>query len=528
MSPNPRSIAAPTAGPALVLAAAAALALVPGARGDHPSWPLMGYEDLLARLADPPTGAGVRVATVEAPLDGGYRPNPNDAQFDGVTISTLSGATGNSSHATNVGRYLYGADWGMAAGVSEAWVWEAANFVLSGYLRTGAGAQGPTAPPFGIRVINHSWVGALGGANDVDALRRADFAIDVHRVHMVMGLPNAGDGSFPLLGSAYHGITVGRRDGQHETGTTTVDGAGRQKPDLVAPGSATSWAAPMTSAAIALLLETIADDPDLATDLRADDPDVLKAILMASAAHEDDADGVWSNGPATSGPDRGRTTTPLDPVMGAGTLQVDRAHRTLVAGRVDAASDPAAAGPACGPGWTTGSVAAGASAWVVLTLPQAAAELTVALAWERFVRLSPPSASLADLELELFRLDAAGGPVPLVGDPGRFAGGNVLSASAVDNVEHLHVLGLDAGTYAVRVRRVGGPADAPGAFALAWWLPAAGPAIAGDANGDGTIGFPDLVEILSAWGTDGDCFTDPSGDGTVGFDDLLVVLDGWQ
>lgn len=514
---------------AALLPVVAVLAAGPSALADHPSWPLMGYDDLLARLSAPPTGEGVPIATIEAPDGGGdYRPNPNDSQFAGVSITPLSGSTGNSSHATTVGRYHYGSGWSMTPGVTDAYVWEAADWIQSGYLRFGQSGQAPAAPPFGIRVMNHSWVGAIGGANDLETLRRADYAIDTHRVPMTFGLPNAGDGAFPLMTATYNGIVVGRRDGDHRTGTTTVDGPGRQKPDLVAPGSTTSWATPMAGAALALLVETAATDPALADDPRADDPDVLKAVLMASATHEDQADGTWSNDPVTSGPDRGRTTTPLDPVMGAGTVQVDRAHRTLTGGRVAAAADPADAGDGCGPGWAAATLVPGGEAYVGLRLAEPAAELTIALAWERFIRINGLSSSLADLELELLRVDPAAGPVPLVGDPDRFAGGNVLSTSTVDNVEHLHVLGLDAGDYVVAIRRLDGITTASGAFGLAWWTDAAGaPPVAGDVDGDGQVGFTDLVEILAAWGTPGDCATDPSGDGTVGFDDLLVVLNGW-
>ena len=49
---------------------------------------------------------------------------------------------------------------------------------------------------------------------------------------------------------------------------------------------------------------------------------------------------------------------------------------------------------------------------------------------------------------------------------------------------------------------------------------------ASDLDGDGDVGFGDLLFVLDAWGTSGGD-ADLDGDGTVGFGDLLVVLDAW-
>jgi hypothetical protein len=49
----------------------------------------------------------------------------------------------------------------------------------------------------------------------------------------------------------------------------------------------------------------------------------------------------------------------------------------------------------------------------------------------------------------------------------------------------------------------------------------------GDVDGDGVVGFPDLLAILAAWGPCLDCPEDLDGNGTVDFQDLLVVLANW-
>jgi hypothetical protein len=48
-----------------------------------------------------------------------------------------------------------------------------------------------------------------------------------------------------------------------------------------------------------------------------------------------------------------------------------------------------------------------------------------------------------------------------------------------------------------------------------------------DIDGDGIIGFPDLLAVLGKWGVCPGCPEDIDGDGIVGFDDLLEILAGW-
>jgi hypothetical protein len=57
----------------------------------------------------------------------------------------------------------------------------------------------------------------------------------------------------------------------------------------------------------------------------------------------------------------------------------------------------------------------------------------------------------------------------------------------------------------------------------------------GDINGDGTVGVPDLLAVINAWGNcptpptacPADLAPPPSGDGTVGVPDLLFIINNW-
>jgi hypothetical protein len=53
----------------------------------------------------------------------------------------------------------------------------------------------------------------------------------------------------------------------------------------------------------------------------------------------------------------------------------------------------------------------------------------------------------------------------------------------------------------------------------------------GDLDGDGTVGFSDLLILLAAWGEcpapPADCPADLDASGDVGFSDLLILLSSW-
>ena len=52
--------------------------------------------------------------------------------------------------------------------------------------------------------------------------------------------------------------------------------------------------------------------------------------------------------------------------------------------------------------------------------------------------------------------------------------------------------------------------------------------VPGDVDGDGIVGFNDLVQVLGVWGICSGCPEDLVEDGVVGLNDLLVVLSNWS
>ena len=48
-----------------------------------------------------------------------------------------------------------------------------------------------------------------------------------------------------------------------------------------------------------------------------------------------------------------------------------------------------------------------------------------------------------------------------------------------------------------------------------------------DVDGDGLVGFLDLIAVITWWGPCADCAEDIDENGDVGFSDLLLVLNGW-
>jgi len=54
------------------------------------------------------------------------------------------------------------------------------------------------------------------------------------------------------------------------------------------------------------------------------------------------------------------------------------------------------------------------------------------------------------------------------------------------------------------------------------------PVVSADLDGDGLVGFTDLLVLLSAWGDVAGCqLVDLNGDGTIGFGDLIILLASW-
>lgn len=404
----------------------------------------VGYTKLAAELgAGMPTGAGIKVRQVEA-SEGtsvtNYMPDTNNVEFAGKAFTNVNEtATNASSHATTVGRYYYGLQTAMATGIADVAVHWADDW-LDSFLEVGAMRPEPAAETR--QVQSHSWI-AADDSLMTNAVRRLDYAI-ARDGFVAIVAPNNGSGTtLPAVPThSYNAICVGRSDGQHSSGGTRLDEAGRMKPDLVVPADATSWAAPIAASAVALLLDA-ATNAGLAN---AGKPECVKAIMMAGATKAQFPS--WSRTAAR----------PLDATYGAGQLNIHNSYRILTNGQHSAGSSNLL--PLLG--WDCTNIAAGTTSTYFFAVASntAMTRFSVVLAWNRQItddnpapQFFDPVPHMANLEMEFW--SATNFAVSTRLD---------LSTSTVDNVEHVFQRNLPIGQYAVRVS-----SDTNSSFALAWW-----------------------------------------------------------
>ncbi len=388
-----------------------------------------------------PTGAGVGVTQVEAREDTngngilesyeGYTPNPSSSEFSGKTLTDVSNLGQNpSDHGTWVGRNLYGNASSISPGITNVSVYETNNFLNSGWY---SGTPSIESNP----LQNHSWVNWFQNSN---APRRMDYAVNRDGFLPIVGIYNSdfGDQSRPsdipdTYGSIYNGISVGVSDGTHLYGATTYDGAGRTKPEIVAPGGIpglnpatqyTSFATPIVTAAAAFLIDAAG------SNAAAKDQLSLKAILLAGADKSISAN--WDQTP----------TRPIDDVYGAGELDIFQSYFIQQGGQQIAGSTIGTHG------WNLSNLGTNSSETYVINISSGfrLRKLSVLATWNRKVTkqgsfFNPSfNPSLPDMNLVL--TDDSDNS-------------NVHSSdSAVDNIEHIwRDLGseLEAGSYTLTV-----------------------------------------------------------------------------
>lgn len=413
-----------------------------------------------------PTGAGVVALHVE----GGpqtYAPDVNAATFTGVRFILHDGPADPTGHATMTATRVYGPR-GAAPGIRTVHAMSAARWMTHGYLRTGD-LEPPEdlAPP--PRVMSHSWIATGQTPQNAAVLRRLDFAIDSQDVLCFVGVNNDRGTAVPeLLASAHNAIAVGRADGSHSTGGTRFEAPGRIKPDLCAPGATTSAATPTAAAMGARLIE-FAGRNEHPGDEKAE---TLKAVLYAGA-HQPKA---WA-------PVDGRA---LDPVYGAGVIDLDRSLRILDAG-------PAGPGELTARyGWWFGQAdpSSRVATWRFFN-PEPTGEARISLIWHR--RIGGPrltGEAVADFDLRLMQTHNAEGqpleaPVPVA-----------ASESKVDNAEQLSVDGLPAGGYRLLVVRNPDRHPSPWDYALAWRLEGDSEASTPEGSAPRTPSTPESVEAV--------------------------------
>jgi hypothetical protein len=374
------------------------------------------------------TGAGVVVAMAEAYVSGNYLPNLGNSQFAGKTLTDASGlSSGTSSHANTVAQLFFGNTASISGGVTNVTLYQADDW-LENKMGWKTGPD-PVTQPF--HIINHSWIGnSTNNGEMVDALMRVDHMVHRDDVLVIAGTSNSGSTVPDLLGHGYNAMVVGRSSGVHGAGTTTFNGSGRTRPDIVAPGASTSAATPMVSSAAALIRQAVAGTDGARSE-------TMRAILMAGATKNEFAS--WDR----------TVTRPLDEVYGAGELNVYNSYQIVQGGQF--------AGVTVEPTFSVGisgwdyvdSLQPNDTLYYNFTVAnnQLLSEFSVSLNWNLEVNdldsstnTFAPEALLANMSLRLF-------------DSSDTFLGSLLDASLspVDNLEHLYMRGLGAGTYTLAV-----------------------------------------------------------------------------
>jgi hypothetical protein len=349
---------------------------------------------------------------------------------------------GTSIHAANVATFCYRYPNSAGFFLSHIKAWEAKDFLGAGLLRSGST---PPDPSF-TQVQNHSWIATTADFPSSELnnmIRRFDYMAGRDGILYAVGLNNGSSTAVPeIWGCSYNSIVVGRTDGIHSRGGTVIgiDGAGRMKPDVVAPGNgnATSYSTGNVSGTAALLLGHAYEHPELSQVFH---PAVNKAIIMAGATKE----AGWAN----------TSSQPLDPVFGAGTVNILDSFHLLTAGQHAAGGSV----PASGWDYSKPDPAGAASYTFAIPEDEVAKTCSIVLTWFRQFEDSPAANDfgtlpiLADFELRLY--ESVGGT------PGSLL---AISDSPIDNVEHVYLEGLPAGEYTITIQS--DEADSP--YAIAW------------------------------------------------------------
>jgi hypothetical protein len=469
-----------------------------------------------------PKGEGVPISLVEATQVNqtlgirNYKPDPtnyefaswNDPNLQGMTFNdgSINACTGGScagfsTHALGTAVLMFGNVSSVSPSANTVTMYEA-NHYLTNVLHAPNGVA-PEPQPY--RVQNFSWIGTYDDtpltpptaqqmADDTSALRRFDFLINRDNVTAVVGINNVTTPLPSFMSQSYNSIAVGRTDGIHSTGLTTLPnyGPGRSKPDIVAPYTTSSTATASISS-VATMLHGIVAGTDAAKS------QTMKAMLMAGATKNEFSG--WSR----------TTTQPLDDTFGAGEVNTFNSYKMTLAGRYAGSTAPI---DAVGQyGWDYQTINPGVENQLkynfVIPEGYTAPELSILLTWNVNVISGFSGQTLSNLDLIL--TDSLGQIVD-------------QSLSTVDNVEHIYIGSgqgvnhLDPGTYTLTIST-----DSPKEFGLAWRMSTDADVDSADFDGDGDVDGRDFLTWQRGFGTIVNAtrsMGDADGDGDVDQADL--------
>jgi hypothetical protein len=397
-------------------------------------------------------GADIRVAQVEAGLDTNNPPmiwevNPaaTGRPTNLFTYISSDGSTNNfpntlgseSSHADEVAGNFYGISGGVATNVAHVDNYEADYFYNSIIAAT-------LPASINDRVVNQSFIFNGSSVSDQQTI---DSDYDNYAAQFgtlfVSGVGNGGAVNPPA--TCYNGIGVGVSDGSSSVGPTPDNG--RAKPDIIAPGGATSFSTPYVAGAAAVLMQAGlrgdgGGDTNSAADIR-----TIKCLLLNGAIKPDD----WTN----------IAPSPLDFRYGAGVLNVFNSYKQLAGGKhgyiVSTTVSAGGAHPPTGADGTVGVL----SGWdfntntsssfpsaqdgvkhyyfnITNSAANAAFTATATLVWNRPQSQTPNTPSSIN-NLNLYLYNAANSNLV------------ACSTSLVDNVEHIFLPKLAQGRYDLQV-----------------------------------------------------------------------------
>jgi hypothetical protein len=403
---------------------------------------------LLQTVTTNVNGSGIRVAQPEAYDIGttNWEVNPNASGVgQPVSLFTYTSSLGSvntypnsinteSGHADAVAGYFYGIPGGVATNIIHVDNYDA-NYFFGSIINT--------ANPANIKdpVVNQSFIFSETTTNQQQTIdSQYDNYAARYDTLFVSGVGNGGAVNPPA--TCYNGIGVGAYGGGSSVGPTLDNG--RAKPDIMAPASETSYSTPQVAGAAAVLMQAgLRGDGGNGTNAAADIRTV-KALLLNGAIKPAD----WTNSPSS----------PLNPLYGAGVLNVFNSYKQLAGGRhVYIVSTSVSTGGAHLPTGASGTVST-LSGWdfntntsssksdgvnhyyfnVTNGVSNAAFTATATLVWNR------QRNQTAINNLNLFLYNAANSNLVAV------------STSAVDNVEHLFVPSLAQGRYDLQVWKAGG------------------------------------------------------------------------
>jgi hypothetical protein len=411
----------------------------------------VGYTRLRNEVGDAlEDGSGVEVAVAEARVGGNYLPDFDDPEFAGKTITDASDLPSDTSgHATGVFRNFVGNTISMAGGVTDITLYEAPDWAdrVLGY----ATGRDPELPTF--KIQSNSWIGNFGTdtAAALNFLHRVDYTVNESDVLMVGGTSNNRNANAlpDVLVNGYNSLIVGRSDGNHAAGFTDFYGAGRVKPDIVAPQGSTSNATPVVASAAGLLHEAGAGTNAVRSE-------TMRAILMAGATKVEPEFAEAPNQPWN------RTTTrPLDERFGAGELNVYNSYQILQGGEFAASAGQPTFAVGLN-GWSyVEQIADGENLYYDFVVGdlQRLDDFSIMLNWNIEVTDLNPDEAIFDPETSLANLD-----MRLFDSSDEFLGSLVdASLSSVDNLEHIFTGNLRTGRYTLEIS-----ADGATDFGLAW------------------------------------------------------------